>query len=150
MSLSIIIPKLNKALYNSLKAFRSIFLLNMLGKLIKKVIGDRLQFQSISKNFIYLCQLDSLKQCSAMDTGIVLIHIIYMGWVESLSTSILVFDIAQFFPSLNHCLLPLILAKAGFDCRILSFFSNYLVDRITSYLCNNFSSPFFNVNIGVR
>jgi len=123
----------------------------MLGKLIKKVIGDRLQFQSISKNFIHSCQLGGLKQCFAMDAGIVLIHIIYMGWVESLSTSILVFDITQFFPSLNHCLLPLILAKAGFDCRILSFFSDYLVDRITSYpyLCNNFSSPFFNVSIGV-
>ena len=61
-SSSIIIPKPNKVSYDSLKAFRPIVLLNTLSKLIKKVIGKRLQFQLISKNFIYLCQLGGLKQ----------------------------------------------------------------------------------------
>ena len=37
---SIIISKPNKASYNSSKAFRPIMLLNMLGKLIKKTIGE--------------------------------------------------------------------------------------------------------------
>ena len=50
---SIIISKPNKASYNSPKTFRSIVLLNKLGKLIEKIIGKRLQFQSISKNFIH-------------------------------------------------------------------------------------------------
>ena len=35
--------------------------------------------------------------------------------------------IAQFFPSLNHCLLSCILGKAGFDPKVKKFFSNYLV-----------------------
>ena len=39
--------------------------------------------------------------------------------------------------------------KAGFDPRISRFFSNYLVGRKTQYLWNNFSFPFFDVNIGV-
>ena len=56
----------------------------------------------------------------------------------------------NFFPSLNHCLLPLILRKAGFDPKINCPFLNYLVGRKTWYFWNNFSSPFFNVNIGVR
>ena len=59
---SIIILKSNKASYNSSKMFQLIVLLNMLSKLIEKVIGERLQFQVIQKNFIYPCQLDSLKQ----------------------------------------------------------------------------------------
>ena len=42
ISSSIIISKPNKAFYNSPKTFRSIVLLNMFGKLIKKVIGKRL------------------------------------------------------------------------------------------------------------
>ena len=50
---SIIILKPNKTSYNSPKMFRLIILLNMLGKLIEKIIDERLQFQSISKNFIY-------------------------------------------------------------------------------------------------
>jgi len=50
-----------------------------------------------------------------MDADIALMHIIYLGWVKNLSTSTLAFDIAQFFPSLNHYLLSLILEKVGFD-----------------------------------
>jgi len=41
-SLSIIIPKLNKAAYDFLKSFYSIVFLNTLGKLIEKVIGEHL------------------------------------------------------------------------------------------------------------
>jgi len=55
MLLFIIISKPNKALYDSLKIFRPIVLLNTLGKLIEKVIDKRLQFQSISKYFIHPC-----------------------------------------------------------------------------------------------
>ena len=66
-----------------------------------------------------------------------------------MSTSSLVFNIAQFFPSLNHCLLALILGKAEFDSRVVNFFSNYLVNRKTKYFWNNFSSYLFDVNVGV-
>ena len=52
-STMVIIPKLNKQSYNSPKSFRPIVLLNMLGKLIKKVIGKRLQFQIASNDFIH-------------------------------------------------------------------------------------------------
>ena len=64
-------------------------------------------------------------------------------------TSTLAFDIAQFFPSLNHWLLPLIIRKAEFDPKVSCFFSNYLVGRKTQYFWNKFSSSFFNVNIGM-
>ena len=61
------------------------------------------------------------------------------------------FDITQFFPSLNLLLLPLIFNKVGFDSKVSSFFFyNYLVDRKTQYFWNNFSSSFFNMDIGVN
>ena len=90
---SIIIPKPNKTSYNSLKIFRPIFLLNTLGRLIKKVIGERLQFQSIFKNFIHPCQLDGLKQHSTIGVGVVLTHFICTEQVKNLSTSTLTFNI---------------------------------------------------------
>jgi len=54
----------------------------MLGKLIEKVIGDRLQFQVISNNFIHQSQLGRLKFKSTTDASIALIHFIYMGGLE--------------------------------------------------------------------
>ena len=96
MSTSIIIPKPNKVSYNSLKIFCLIVLLNTLGKLIEKVIGERLQYQPITSNFIYSNQLSRLKQCSTTDADIVLTHLICLDWVKGLQTSILAFDITQF------------------------------------------------------
>jgi len=55
----------------------------------------------------------------------------------------------QFFPLLNHKLLLLILGKAEFDHHVITFFSNYLINRKTRYYWNNFSSDSFNINIGV-
>jgi len=136
-------------LYDSPKSFRPIVLLNTIEKLIEKVISDRLQFHIISNNFIYQSQLSGLKFKSTTDTGIALTHFIHSGWIKNISTSSLAFDIAQFFPSLNHQLPMLILSKASFNSKVIQFFLNYLVKRKTKYFWNNFSSSFFEVNVGV-
>jgi len=104
----------------------------MLGKLIEKDIGERLQFQLILKDFIHLYQLDSLKQHSTTDVEVVLTYFIHTGWVKNLLTNTLVFNIVQFFPSLNYQLLPLILDKVEFNSKISSFFHDYLVSRKTN------------------
>jgi len=113
------------------------------------MIGEHFQFHMISNSFIHPSQLRGLKLRSTMDAGIALTHIIHSGWVKNLITSTLAFNIAQFFLSLNHQLLPLILNKTGLNHKILMFFKNYLVGRKTKYLWNNFISPSFNVNVGI-
>ena len=132
-STMVIIPKPNKKSYDSSKAFRPIALLNIVSKLIEKVIGECLQFNMALNNFIHPSQLSGLKFKSTIDAEVALTHIIRTGWVKNLSMSILAFNIVQFFPSLNHQLLSLIMKKAGFDNWIVSFFTNYLVDRKTNY-----------------
>ena len=145
----IIIPKPNKSLYDLPKSFRPIILLNTLGKLIEKVIGERIQFHVITNNFIHPSQLGGLKLKSTIDVRVALMHIIWSGWTKNCVTSTLAFDILQFFLSLNHWLLMRIIHKAGLNTWVVGFFSNYLIERKTNYLWNNFSSPIFNINIGV-
>ena len=144
-----IIPKLNKPKYDYLKAFCPIVLFNTLGKLIKKVIAERLQFIVINNNFIYPSQLGGLKFKSTSDAGVTLTHIVRSGWAKNKSTSALAFDITQFFPSLNHRLLTTILEKAGLGPKVTSFFADYVVKRKTNYNLNELSSPIFKVNVGV-
>ena len=90
-----------------------------------------------------------MKFKSTTDIGVALTHIIHSGWVKNLLTSSLTFDIAQFFPFLNHRILTLILRKVGLDNQVINFFANYLVGRKTNYFWNNFTSPLFDVNVGV-
>ena len=148
-STTVVISKSNKPSYNNSKLFRPIVLLNTVGKLIEKVISNRLQFHVALNSFIHLSQLGGLKFKSTTDAGIMLMHIIHLGWVKNLSTSTLVFDTAQFFSSLNHHFLTLILRKVGFDLYIANFFSNYLIGRKTNYFWNSFTSPSLDVNVGV-
>ena len=148
-SITVVIQKPNKSLYDSLKSFRPIVLLNTVGKLIEKVIGERFQFQATLNNFIHLSQLGGLKFKFTMDAEIALTHIIYSDWVKNLLTSTLAFDITQFFPSLNHQVLAFILREIGFNMHIVKFFSNYLIGRKTNYFWNSFTLPIFDVNIGV-
>ena len=118
----VIIPKPNKLVYDNPKSFHPIILLNTISKLIKKVIAKRLQFHIAKNNFIHPSQLGGLKFKSTTDAGIALTHVIWLGWVKNKTTSILVFDITQFFPFLNHHLLTLTLTKAGLDPKVISFF----------------------------
>ena len=134
---------------DSLKVFQPIVLLNTLGKLIEKVIAERLQFIVASNNFVYLSQLGGLKSRSTADAGVILTHIVQSGWTKGRTTSTLAFDIAQFFPSLNLRFLILVLEKAGLDSKVSNFFANYLIQRSTKYLWNNLSSPPFKINVGV-
>ena len=148
-SSTVIISKPNKLVYDNPKSFHPIILLNTISKLIEKVIAERLQFYVVKNNFIHHSQLGSLKFKSTTDAGIALTYIIRSGWIKNKTTSILAFDIAQFFPSLNHHLLTFSLTKASLNPKVISFFENFLVKRKTNYMWNEFFSPMYEVNVGV-
>ena len=93
-SSTIIIPKHNKMSYNQAKLFHPIVLLNTLGKLIEKVIAERLQFTVINNDFIHLSQLGSLKFKSIMGARVALTHIMCSGWAKGKTISTLAFDIS--------------------------------------------------------
>jgi len=81
--------------------------------------------------------------------GVALTYSICSEWIKNLTTSTLAFNIAQFYPFLNHQLLLCIINKAGLDCKVSNFFKDYLVGRKTRYLWNNFLSLFCSINVGV-
>ena len=129
--------------------FHPIVLLNTLGKLIRKIIAKRIQFTVLKNNFIHPCQLGGLKFKSTTDAGVALTHTVRSGWAKGKTTSTLVFDISQFFPSLNHGMLTSILSKTGLETKVSKFFANYLVQRKTNYAWNNMQSSDFEINVGV-
>ena len=76
---TVVISKPNKATFNSSKLYCPIVLLNTIGKLFKKMIGEFLQFHTISNNFIHSSQLRGFKQRSTMGVEVTLTHIIWSG-----------------------------------------------------------------------
>jgi len=65
------------------------------------------------------------------------------------SRSVISFDIAQFFSSLNHSFLSIYLKKAGLNANILKFFQSYHSNRSTTYIWNGFISQKFATSVDV-
>ncbi|KAJ3520538.1 hypothetical protein NMY22_g12711 [Coprinellus aureogranulatus] len=148
-SLSVIIPKPNKPAYSTPKVFRPIVLLNTLGKLLEKLISKRFQFDMIKYDLVDPNQMGGVRQRSTEDAGLFLTHLVRTGWVKGYHTSVVAFDITQFFPSINHQFLLAVLRKQGFHPKVATFFASYLVQRFTRYAWNNFVSDPMQADVGV-
>jgi hypothetical protein len=72
-----------------------------------------------------------------------------VGWSNKKVTLVIAFDIAQFFPSLNHDILLSIFDHFGFDDCVVNFFSDYLVNRKTQYVVNGEKLKLYDCTVGV-
>jgi hypothetical protein len=124
-------------------------LLNTLGKLFEKMLAHRLQFDGVAHGTFKPNQFGGVAQRSTEDAGVYLTHIVHSGWVEGLETSIVAFDIAQFFPSLNHEVLLEVISRLGFPRVVVDFFRSYLIGRRTTYQWNAFQSGKYLSDVGV-
>ncbi|KAJ2931772.1 hypothetical protein H1R20_g5320, partial [Candolleomyces eurysporus] len=145
----VIIPKPNKLSYSTPKAFRPILLLNTLGKLIEKMILNRFQHDMIKDNLVDPNQMGGVCQRFTEDAGLFLTHLVHTGWAQKLQTSVVAFDVTQFFPLINHQFLLAVLAKLGFHHKVIAFFGLYLMDRFTSYAWNWDMSGLRRADMGV-
>jgi len=144
-SVSVIIPKPGKPFYSTPKVFRPIALLNTLGKL-EKMLSNRIQHDMIAYD---PNQFGGIRQQSTEDAGLYLTHLVCTGSARGLKTSVITFDIAQFFPSINHDALIAILQKQGFPLLVVNFFASYLVGSSMSYTWNTFVSDLRLADVGV-
>ncbi|CAA7271828.1 unnamed protein product [Cyclocybe aegerita] len=148
-SLLVIVLKPNKSSYVVPKAFRPIVLLITFGKLIEKMIANRIQFDAVKHDIFHPNQLGGICQRSTEDAGLILTHLVRAGWVKGLQTSTLAFDITQFFPSINHEMFMAVLRKQGFSPILVEFFASYLVGHSTVYCWNTFQSDPRSADVGV-
>jgi hypothetical protein len=138
-----------KPSYDTPKSFRPIVLLNTMGKLLEKMLANRLQFEAAEHGVLHPNQFGGVRQNSTEDAGCFLLHVVRAGWQAGLKTSVVAFDLAQFFPSINHELILSILEKQGFAPEIVVFFRSYLVGRHTQYAWDEDLSPAFPSSVGL-
>ncbi|KAL7283508.1 hypothetical protein ACG7TL_002941 [Trametes sanguinea] len=144
-AVSVVIPKPYKDDYSRIKSYRPIVLLSTLGKLFEKVISERLHYECQRYGILHPNQFGGTKAHSTIDAATMLVTHVRMGWRRKLVTSCLAFDVAQFFPSMNHDLMCRILERYGFSERIVRFFRHYLSGRVSCFRWGRASSPWFDL-----
>ncbi|KAF8662812.1 hypothetical protein AX14_006997, partial [Amanita brunnescens Koide BX004] len=75
-SQSVIIPKPNKPDYSIPKAYRPIALLNTLGKLLTKILANRLQHDAAEFNLLHRDQFGGIQKHATIDAGLSLVDFI--------------------------------------------------------------------------
>ena len=147
-STSVIIPKPNKTDYTIPKAYRPIALLNTLGKLLTKILANRLQHDAAEHNILHRDQFGGIQGHSTIDAGLVLTDFISEHRERGWHASACAVDVAQFFPSLSHEVMGRILKRLGFSPVIVALIKSYFRDRVTSYKWDNTTSRKFDFSLG--
>ncbi|KAF8692400.1 hypothetical protein AX14_002562, partial [Amanita brunnescens Koide BX004] len=147
-STSVIIPKPNKPDYTIPKAYWPIALLNTLGKLLTKILANRLQHDAAEHGILHRDQFGGVQGHSTIDAGLVLTDFISehreCGWHASACA----IDVAQFFPSLSHEVMGQILKRLGFSPVIVTLIESYFQDRVTAYKWDNALSKKYDFSLG--
>ena len=147
-STSVIIPKPNKPDYTIPKAYRPIALLNTLGKLLTKILANRLQHDAAEFNILHRDQFGGIQGHSTIDAGLVLTDFISEHRERGWHTSACAIDVAQFFPSLSHAVMGRILERLGFSPVIVTLIKSYFRDRVTVYKWDSATSRKYDFSLG--
>ena len=89
--------------------------------LISKLVTTRLQSDVILYDLIHLLQFGGLKHHSTLDASFFLTEYITKAHNAGHFTSVLAVDVAQYFPSLNHKVLKILLPKQVFHTCFVNF-----------------------------
>ncbi|KAF8657428.1 hypothetical protein AX14_007880, partial [Amanita brunnescens Koide BX004] len=144
----VIIPKPNKPNYTIPKAYQPISLLNTVGKLLTKIIANRMQFDAAAYGLLHPGQCGGIRKHATIDAGVILALFITNMKEAGLHTTACTFDISQFFPSLDHWVTALILIRLGFDDRLVALLGSYFRDRTTFYRWDSAMSKSYDFSMG--
>ncbi|KAF8674803.1 hypothetical protein AX14_005230 [Amanita brunnescens Koide BX004] len=147
-SLSVIIPKPNKSDYTIPKSYRPIALLNTISKLLTKILANRLQHDSAEYGLLHRDQFGGIQKHATIDAGLTLVDFISEHRERGWHTSMCAVDVAQFFPSLSHEVMAIILKRLGFSQILVSLIKSYFAGRVTSYKWDSATSRRFDFSLG--
>ena len=89
-----------------------------MSNLFEKMITNCLQFEAAKEGILHPCQFGGVHQNSTEDAGIYLTHLVHAGWAKGLKTSMVAFDLVQYFPSLQHGVIITLLKCMGFATQV--------------------------------
>ncbi len=146
---TVVIPKPKRADYSIPKSFRPIALLNCLAKLFTKCLTRRLQDEGRRHQIFHPLQFGGMQHHSTLDAAMSMLHEISEARCRGLTVTCVAFDVAQFFPSIDHEALLTILAFQGFAKEVVQIFKSYLHNRTTSYFFGQLTGGMFDLPFGI-
>ncbi|KAF8632101.1 hypothetical protein AX17_004926 [Amanita inopinata Kibby_2008] len=124
-----VVPKPRKADSSNQHSYRPIALLECLGKLVEKIVAQRLTYEAGRENLIPTNQFGGRDKSSVIDACLSLTHDIQAAWKNGLSLSFLAIDVKGYFDNVNHICLTHMLELLGFTPEIVAWTKSFLSDQ---------------------
>src|SRR6267142_2461460 len=144
----VIIPKPNKLDYLAAKAYRPISLLKCCGKLLEKVVANRLSSDVNHFDLLGPGQFGSRTHHSAPDAATALRHKAEQTIKAGRVGAVLLFDISRFFDHLDPALTVHTLSCLGVDPHTCDWVRSFMADRSVRLAFNGYPSDSFPVDQG--
>ena len=150
-AITITLRKPDKETYAHPKSWRPVALLSCLGKMLEKLIANRLQELVRRHDMLPSTQFGAPGRST---TGALeyLLNIVYRGWnykKNHRKVSLLSLDIKGAFDNVDRVKLLQVLLDKGVPDWIFKFVRSFLSDRSTSFQLPGYKSDPFWVNIGI-
>jgi hypothetical protein len=145
----VVIPKPHKPDYSLAKAYRPISLLECTGKLLEKVVANRLGADERNHHLIEPSQFGSRKYHSAPDAATLLRYKAQMTIRSGNVGGVLLLDISRFFDHLNPATTVATLADLGVDSNTCTWVHSFMTERTLRLNFNGEQSDPFRQDVGV-
>lgn len=149
-AITVVIQKPGKDTYSSPKSWRPIALLSCLGKMLEKVVANRLQYLAIRYGLLPQCQF-AVAGRSPVTALQFFLNLIYKAWCKKKrhKATLLSLDISGAFDHVDREKLLEVLAEKGVPSWIILFVHSFLSDRSTVLKLPGHTSRYFRVNTGI-
>jgi hypothetical protein len=151
-SITVVLRKPAKEDYCQVKAYCSVTLLNMIGKIFDFIIAQRISYVVETYQLLPSTHLGGQKGSSVDHAVHLLIKKVKAGWGISPAggvTSILCLDVSGAFDYVSHPQLLHNFRKRRIDPKIASCVESFLKDRVTSIKLNESTSAPMDTNTGI-
>ncbi len=107
--------KSNKRDHTLVKSYRVISLLNCLGKVVEKLVAEKLSLFCEAQEKLYKGQIGGKKHQSAIDAAALMIHKVYKIWEDKQNTKALLMDVKRAFEYVSRAKLVQKINELGID-----------------------------------
>ncbi|KAE8238746.1 hypothetical protein A4X13_0g8396 [Tilletia indica] len=133
------------------RSYRLISLLPCLGKVLEKIVAQRLMFYARKYGWVPPEQFGGMPGCSTDDAALTLIHDVEAGWAkrEQRTTSALAFDVKGAFDATHGERLVHLLYRLGCPLHLVRWVRSFLTARHAAIRLDGETSPMTPLNTGI-
>ena len=145
----ILMEKPNKRDRTLVKSYRVISLLNCLGKVVEKLVAEKLSQFCEAQGKLHKGQMGGRRHRSAIDAAALMIHKVHKTWEDKQIAGALLMDVKGAFDYVSRAKLVQRMKELDIDDDLIGWTQSFLTDRSVELVIDGFTNSRQKVELGI-